>query len=515
MRIAICYSGQLRHCRMLINTHVNNLIIPLLSDNHELDLYFYTDCYNTTRTYAGNNQFNWSKQLVEPTQFKWIEDRLTPYFNKVKFRIENTTYPSDSYVYNIASQMKKFNNVLSMIESEYDIVIRLRPDVYFITPINLTGPSDKLYQNREDNNNYNGDSIQIFSGKYLGQIVDKLSIKISELLSYQDEYADYTKVGTYEDMINDIFKSVGLKLEWISDFVARWYKSYAIYTEAIDMKYFNDWNNLEYGYNFDVENIKNLINIRAQTSNILDMNLPDKLSIAAADPDITVNEVYKDIIGLIPCSGTATRMNGIPKFLLPCKQGNLLNNTIKEFKLAGINKIYLSITRENEHFIIPFNQDDNDIKYIVKNTKTMSETVQELTVIKSRKYILMMPDTYFDLNAKELVRMNVMLNKYQIVVILWKIKAYQYGKLGQVEIDNNGVVAIKDKDPECRYPYSWGVIGWRHTVNHLIDRDTPHIGYIINSALENAIPVGYILCDTDYYDCGTPSEYFTMIKQTT
>ena len=57
-----------------------------------------------------------------------------------------------------------------------------------------------------------------------------------------------------------------------------------------------------------------------------------------------------------------------------------------------------------------------------------------------------------------------------------------------------------DKNPDCEYPYSWGVIGWTHNVNHLIDPNTPHIGFIINSALKNNIKVGlnkykYIILD--------------------
>ena len=97
---------------------------------------------------------------------------------------------------------------------------------------------------------------------------------------------------------------------------------------------------------------------------------------------------------------------------------------------------------------------------------------------------------------------------------MFKIKKYQYGKLGQININGKKVIQISDKDPNCKYPYSWGVIGWTQNVNYLIDINTQHIGFIINKALELNIDIGYILSDNEYYDCGTPDEYFTMIKDT-
>ncbi len=32
MKIAICYSGQLKNIRMVLDTHINNLFIPLIDN---------------------------------------------------------------------------------------------------------------------------------------------------------------------------------------------------------------------------------------------------------------------------------------------------------------------------------------------------------------------------------------------------------------------------------------------------------------------------------------------------
>ena len=513
MKIALCYSGQLRNMRMMLDNHIEKLLIGL--DKNIIDIYLYTDKYNTKRT--RHNNISWSIENLNIELIDYFKSKLELFCNKITININNNCeYSENNYNQNMIGQLDKFYNVLSMINDNYDIVIRLRPDIYLESiDINKLN-NDTLYQNRETKNNYNGDAIQIFSYKYLDLILKNTYDEINNLK------CSITK-ESYETILNNIFIKSNLRLEWLDNLAYRWYSIYAVYFKEIQLKYFEDWINIEYKFNFSTEKLINLINLRKNTINILENNnnlLPDNNEIYAAALDADINNIlYKDIIGLIPCSGSASRINGIPKFLLPCKEGNLINNTINLFKKNNINKIYISVSKENEHFIKPINEHDNDIKYIVKNTKTMSETVFNLVNIKSNKYILIMPDTYFlsqsNIFFKELTEMNFLLNKFDIVVILWKIKEYQYGKLGQINIDNNKVIDIIDKDINCRYPYSWGIIGWTNKVNNLIDITTPHIGFIINTALKLNIDVGYIISTSEYYDCGTPDEYFKMIKDCT
>ena len=581
MRFAICYSGNLRSTRMMLDNHVKYLLQPLIQDTHHIDIFLYTDNFNTARYKSGTGfNFTWQQtplnpdiladfiRKLSPYSGKPIKQVINPISNQVINQVSNpiSKYKQSHYLDNIIAQMEKFKNVLELVypdnmvklesydDSElflqYDWIIRLRPDVYFISSIisQITFHDinqDQLYQNRECVHNYNGDSIQIFHYSKLSGIIKKLSSQINLLYDINKIQHDDSKY-IYESMIIDIFKQNKLQLIWIDNLVCRWIDKCTIYFPLINIEYIKDWTSLEYKYTFTMSIIEQLINIRKKYNNLLILDdifleneslslseiSKNKLYLAALNPDIYQDNNYtkNETIGLIPCSGTATRMNGIPKFLLPypsistpstdtsSKVANLINNSIDIFKQNGIDDIYISVSKENEHFIKPLNAYDNKVKYMVRNTSTMSETVMELIKIPATKYILIMPDTYF-LSGKdtfpELTEMNVKLNKYDIVVILWKIKEYQYGKLGQIEIDEKRecVVGIMDKNPDCRYPYSWGVIGWTRKTNKLINPETPHIGYIINSALENGLNIGYVLANnTEYYDCGTPSEYFKMIK---
>jgi hypothetical protein len=549
MKIAICYSGQLRNMRMMLNTHIEYLLIPLIENKYIIDIYLVSDYNNTTRL-RHNNDIIWKINEIKQELFNYFNNSLKHYSNNINIKIltnNECVYDGNNYNENIYSQLYKFYNVLKIIDGEYNYIIRLRPDIYFNKPINIdliNKEHNILYQNRE-HEHYAGDAIQIFHFKYLNEILQNTYKTLKLIKNTENKYI-------YESILNNIFTDSKLSLIWIENFVFRWYAQNAIYFKFINIKYFEDWINIEYNFNFNQDLIIKLLNIKQKINNILiydiensilktdnniiinndeiDFNIlnSNKLYINSLNPDIITNNsnnnsdynnfIFKDIIGLIPCSGTATRINNIPKFLLPCKEGNLINNTINIFKNNNIENIYISVSNENKHHISKINEYDNNIKYIIRDTNTMSETIHNLINIKSHKYIVIMPDTYFISNNNtfsDITKLNILLNKFKIVVILWTIKETQYGKLGQININNNKVIDIIDKDKDCRYPYSWGIIGWTYDVNHLINPHTPHIGYIINEALKQNIDVGYIISETEYFDCGTSDEYFSMIKKYT
>lgn len=533
MRIAICYSGQLRCCRVTIKTHINYLLIPLLNEGYLLDIFFYTDIYNTSRNSMPGNKIKWDREDLDLNILNYFKQKINIYANYFEIQMNENVinYDINNYSENLSSQLKKFNHVLNMAKKysennnfNYNLIIRLRPDICFIDQIYLNSlDSNFVYQNRENPHNYNGDAIQIFNGKYLTELLNLTSMKINNIKIRNHEI--------YEDIINYLFLKLGLKLKWIDNLCHRWIDKCSSFYDGLELKYFNDWISKEYKYNFSIEEVQKNIEIRKNTQNILngnDYNYDignniDLLYLSALDPDIS-KYCFKDVIGLIPCSGTASRINNIPKFLLPCKEGNLLDNTIKIFQDNNIDNIYISVSSQNKDYIEKRNIINSNIKYIVKDTETMSETVSYLTNFTANKYILIMPDTYFitsdnkecnNYYFKELKELYIKLFKYKIVVVLWKIKESQYGKLGQISIDKNKVIDIIDKDPNCRYPYSWGIIGWNKDLNKLIDIKTPHIGYLLNSALKENIDIGYVISNSEYFDCGTKEEYFDMIKKYT
>lgn len=218
------------------------------------------------------------------------------------------------------------------------------------------------------------------------------------------------------------------------------------------------------------------------------------------------------IFGIIPLAGNASRMKNIPKFLLPCGDGvSLLDNSVKVFHDNKIHNIIAGLSSINFELL----QNNKDLHKILVNTKTMAETVyhvvNEVNKDDSDKNIMIMPDTYFIIK-NEVKDMIHMLDSYDIVVLLWKLKDYQKGKVGQCKILDNFVIDVQDKNIHCDYEHFWGMVGWNAKLNKYIDPAWPTIGNLINKALELHIKIGYVICDSNYYDCGTYSEYFKFIK---
>jgi hypothetical protein len=160
------------------------------------------------------------------------------------------------------------------------------------------------------------------------------------------------------------------------------------------------------------------------------------------------------MLHIIPAAGKATRIGGIPKFLLPIDEKKflldfhvnsiLINNEKLRKVVAVSNDFYETAKRMN------FNAD-----LIIVDTKTMNETVLKVINLfpDEQHYLLTMPDTYFN----DIGLASKMYKKYQESVDgtlgIWKILESQKGKLGQCEVNNSLVVNIKDKDINCKFEY--------------------------------------------------------------
>jgi len=218
--------------------------------------------------------------------------------------------------------------------------------------------------------------------------------------------------------------------------------------------------------------------------------------------------IMSELIGIIPLAGNATRMKNLPKFLLPCKVGvSLLENTLECFSFMNINTIVAGVSENNNEILSAYLFDKEVMK-----TKTMAETIFKLIQKYSeKKYVMIMPDTFF-FYTNDLKIISTLLDEYELVVCLWKIKDYQIGKVGQCLVEGDEITDIIDKDSTCPYPYVWGMIAWAPSINHLIDPTWETIGNLIKKAIELKIRIKPVFMPGTYYDCGTYNEYFLMIK---
>lgn len=217
---------------------------------------------------------------------------------------------------------------------------------------------------------------------------------------------------------------------------------------------------------------------------------------------------------IIPAAGLATRMRGIPKFLLPCDD---TYTTLIEMHISQLLKVCETVwipTRPQLVLLLDSLGLANDrVVVLPMQTENMTQTVLKVSSIAKTDYFqLIMPDTYF-LGEQPYE----LLSEKPLVADLacWNIRADQKGKLGQVDIDHNGNVSdIKDKDPYCDYPVSWGALTFSKALLDYAHPSEPHIGYALkNSLIDHQNSVTARVLAGKYFDCGTPAEYLSLLQE--
>jgi hypothetical protein len=122
-----------------------------------------------------------------------------------------------------------------------------------------------------------------------------------------------------------------------------------------------------------------------------------------------------------------------------------------------------------------------------------------------------MPDTFVigDNPYKQIINNNI---NSDLNLGVFKIKDSQKGKLGQINIVDGVVTDCIDKDINCDYKHSWGFLRFNRSILKLIDKQTSHIGYVINPAIKEKLLVMASIVDGEYFDCGTQEEYQELLK---
>ena len=56
---------------------------------------------------------------------------------------------------------------------------------------------------------------------------------------------------------------------------------------------------------------------------------------------------------------------------------------------------------------------------------------------------------------------------------------------------------------------------WKPSFNQYIKEGDKHFGISLNRAINNNLEVGYVKANQEYFDCGTFSEYQTLLNSLT
>lgn len=216
-------------------------------------------------------------------------------------------------------------------------------------------------------------------------------------------------------------------------------------------------------------------------------------------------------LGILPASGTATRMGGLPKFLLPVgPQARPLLDLHLEAVAGCVDEVvvaihpkFAAVTQERVAAA--------GALLTVMETRTMSETVLNLVRrMGFDRYLIGLPDVFVTGWGGYAAALGL-LDRAACGLAVWRSGPGQVGRLGNLDFDGDGrVLDIQDKVAGCPYAHHWGIAAFtRECLLAHTDPAHPHIGFTAETALRRGERVACAVVPGRYFDCGTPQEYLS------
>lgn len=207
-------------------------------------------------------------------------------------------------------------------------------------------------------------------------------------------------------------------------------------------------------------------------------------------------------IGVLPASGKASRIGGIPKFALPVSDDRSILQWHVNQMLEVCDEV--RVCTRPEWVPIVKNMDMN-IKLVVLEPTTMSDAVKFLIGNYNDTVLVGMPDTYM-INENKNIYKSLINNSQEnadLVLGLWKCTEELRGRVGQVLYEDGIIKVSKDKDPECNYEHMWGTMLFRKNLIQNINTKLDHPGKQIQEWVDSKLQVNGVLFNGDYMDIGT------------
>lgn len=181
------------------------------------------------------------------------------------------------------------------------------------------------------------------------------------------------------------------------------------------------------------------------------------------------------VIGLLPASGSAKRLGGLPKFSLPVSEHkSLLENHVILMREV-CDEIRIS-TRSGWIRILE-NMDLGDATIVEYEPSTMLDALNALVKLGGEEFIVGMPDTFFFGYGENPYKL-IANTECDVALGLWACDENLRGKVGQVRVDASGLVLdVIDKTPSCDFPDMWGAFKFNSRVNLDMSLENPSLQF--------------------------------------
>ncbi len=229
----------------------------------------------------------------------------------------------------------------------------------------------------------------------------------------------------------------------------------------------------------------------------------------------------KEIL-VLPVGGSASRMLGLPKFMLPVSESEtLIERHCRGAISAGYDELHVITRQKYFNLIESYFSDrriDAHIHSLPHETETMSETLKIGSglikdIVKSSVTIGLSDTAFYGASYEHIYR-KLIEDSADHCLGLFSIREDQFGKLGQVDTDSMGkVLSMQDKNLSCTFPAIWGLAKVPGSMLMNLNISDAHIGIGIEKLLAKGEYVSGVMNQAEYYDCGTFGEYSKYIQR--
>jgi hypothetical protein len=210
-------------------------------------------------------------------------------------------------------------------------------------------------------------------------------------------------------------------------------------------------------------------------------------------------ERIMSVIGVLPASGKASRVGGIPKFCLPISDERSLLQWHVEQMLEVCDEVRVSTRAE----WVPIIQNmDMNIKLIVREPSTMSDAVKFMIGENNDTVLIGMPDTFI-YGTQNNIYKEMIKSEGDLVLGAWECTEELKGRVGQISLSGNKVISSKDKVDNCDYEYMWGTMLFRKNLIRYVDESLEHPGKQIQEWIDMNLSIRAVKPGGQYMDIGT------------
>lgn len=200
-------------------------------------------------------------------------------------------------------------------------------------------------------------------------------------------------------------------------------------------------------------------------------------------------------IGILPASGSALRVRGLPKFCFPVTE----TESAIEWHIRKMEPICDEIVVTTRSLWIPILKSlDLGAKVTVKSVEpsTMSSVVASVATDPDARYVVGLPDTH--VKDSDDFYSAIASDKALLSLALFDCPPHLRGRVGQVLTDQDKVIDVVDKDPNCTYTKMWGAFSFSGIT---FNPKLMHPGFEFNDF--RSFGIAFHNASGSYYDLGT------------